>query len=243
MTTIIKCRWCGSMDGSCRDNKRPFCEDCLSQCKRECRTCHKPYPSIEKHFPCETSVRCNSCSVRYEKAREKRTQKGGGLLPNETNSICRWTKADLLSIKKKPQLTMTQEMMNPKKNRQLSITDEEEEEDDDVDDDTGSDAQTDNDEGSLKRKIENSNVKPITQSRNRKKQKLKNDEQIKQTERQVSDILNKNESPIKKPTTTPRPKRKKTEITAHQKINRNLINQLVAFTEMSPDKCTLTIKL
>ena len=63
------CNWCGTTEVKLAENK-PYCPDCASNCKRECKVCHKPYPNLkfyEKH-----SKRCNSCQSRYVVAKTKK---------------------------------------------------------------------------------------------------------------------------------------------------------------------------
>ena len=60
------CIWCG--DPICKGEKT--CPSCLKACKRSCISCKKPYPSL-KYF-LKSEIRCNSCTTRYMKCREKR---------------------------------------------------------------------------------------------------------------------------------------------------------------------------
>ena len=63
------CNWCGTTEVKLAENK-PYCPDCASNCKRECRVCHKPYPNLkfyEKH-----SKRCNSCQSCYVVVKTKK---------------------------------------------------------------------------------------------------------------------------------------------------------------------------
>ena len=66
---MVGCNWCGTTEVKLAENK-PYCPDCTSNCKRECRVCHKPYPNLkfyEKH-----SKRCNSCQSCYIVAKIKK---------------------------------------------------------------------------------------------------------------------------------------------------------------------------
>ena len=52
---------------------KKYCDECCRCCKRECRTCHKPYSSL-KYFPNLDAERCNSCTKRNEKRKTKYTK-------------------------------------------------------------------------------------------------------------------------------------------------------------------------
>ena len=54
---------------------------CVSGCKRECRTCHKPYPELR--FFKNGADQCNSCESRQERKQMKKT---GGLKLQVVNS-------------------------------------------------------------------------------------------------------------------------------------------------------------
>ena len=54
------CNWCGTTEVKLAENK-PYCLDCISNCKRECTVCHK------KH-----NKRCNFCQSHYVTAKTKK---------------------------------------------------------------------------------------------------------------------------------------------------------------------------
>lgn len=61
------CIWCGEKCENLVKNK--YCHSCQSKCVRECKTCHKPYPSLR--FFKLNEKRCNSCHTRYLRHRTK----------------------------------------------------------------------------------------------------------------------------------------------------------------------------
>ena len=63
------CNWCGTTEVKLAENK-PYCPDCVSNCKRECTVCHKPYPNLK--FYNKHSKRCNSCQSHYIVAKTKK---------------------------------------------------------------------------------------------------------------------------------------------------------------------------
>ena len=65
------CNWCGRVIELVEGKK--YCDECCRCCKRECRTCHKPYSSL-KYFPNSDAERCNSCTKRNEKRKTKYTK-------------------------------------------------------------------------------------------------------------------------------------------------------------------------
>ena len=68
-----RCIWCGE-DWLKFYRDKPYCVQCASGCKRECRTCHKPYPELR--FFKNGADWCNSCESRWERKQMKKT---GGL--------------------------------------------------------------------------------------------------------------------------------------------------------------------
>ena len=68
------CIWCGHQRKLVEGKK--FCHDCQCACKRECITCHRPYPNEKKYFTLDTK-RCDSCTTHYENAKlsRKKTSK------------------------------------------------------------------------------------------------------------------------------------------------------------------------
>ena len=68
-----RCIWCGE-DWPKFYRDKPYCVQCTSGCKRECRTCHKPYPELR--FFKNGADQCNSCESRWER---KQMKKMGGL--------------------------------------------------------------------------------------------------------------------------------------------------------------------
>ena len=67
ITINMKCNWCGSSLVNSLSNH--YCDDCSIHCKRECKTCHKPYPSVKKYFKAVEDERCRSCQNRHEKCK------------------------------------------------------------------------------------------------------------------------------------------------------------------------------
>ena len=67
------CIWCGE-DWPKFYKHKPYCVECASACKRECRTCHKPYPELR--FFKDGADRCNTCETKREREQMKKT---GGL--------------------------------------------------------------------------------------------------------------------------------------------------------------------
>ena len=63
------CNWCGSCGIKLSENK-PYCVECVCNCKRECAVCHKPYPHL-KYFQ-KHHKRCNSCQSRYKIAKNEK---------------------------------------------------------------------------------------------------------------------------------------------------------------------------
>ena len=59
------CIWCGDINKSFAEGKK-YCLDCSRDCKKECRTCKKPYPNLSKYFH-PGADRCKSCTTRHEK--------------------------------------------------------------------------------------------------------------------------------------------------------------------------------
>ena len=64
MTSSRQCNWCGDLNKPFAEGKK-YCVECSHCCKQECKTCHKPYPSL-KYFQPGTD-RCKSCSTHHEK--------------------------------------------------------------------------------------------------------------------------------------------------------------------------------
>lgn len=64
------CNWCGGLK---KDNEKYYCTSCKEYCKRECKTCHKPYPNLNKFSL--SQIRCDSCSNRYENVKKKKKLK------------------------------------------------------------------------------------------------------------------------------------------------------------------------
>ena len=75
------CIWCGE-DWPKFYKHKPYCVQCASACKRECRTCHKPYPELR--FFKNGSDRCNTCETRWERDQMKKT---GGLKLQVADSL------------------------------------------------------------------------------------------------------------------------------------------------------------
>ena len=75
------CIWCGE-DWPKFYKHKPYCVQCASACKREYRTCHKPYPELR--FFKNRSDRCNTCETRRERDQMKKT---GGLKLQVADSL------------------------------------------------------------------------------------------------------------------------------------------------------------
>ena len=162
-----KCIWCG---GVCEG--KYYCDVCKQRCFRECKTCHKPYPSIN-NFPSEESLRCKSCQKRHVTEKEKRLNG----LSIGTNYGCGWPLKRGIAKKEFQLRKMSQEMSQQKgfgktnpndithqheevasritkreKNRQAielvstNSEDEEEDEDEDQDDEEDGDEEEDQDD-------------------------------------------------------------------------------------------------
>ena len=67
------CIWCSHQRKLVEGKK--FCHNCQHACKRECITCHRPYPNEKKNFTLDTK-RCDSCTTRYENAKLSRKKIG-----------------------------------------------------------------------------------------------------------------------------------------------------------------------
>ena len=65
------CNWCGRVIELVEGKK--YCDECCRCCKRECRTCHKPYSSL-KYFPNSDAEHCNSCTKHNKKRKTKYTK-------------------------------------------------------------------------------------------------------------------------------------------------------------------------
>ena len=63
------CNWCGRVIDLLEG--KGYCEDCWHCCVHECRTCHKPYPSL-KYFPNSDCERCNCCTKHATNEKQKR---------------------------------------------------------------------------------------------------------------------------------------------------------------------------
>ena len=63
------CNWCGRVIELLEGKN--YCDDCYRCCVRECRTCHKPYPSL-KYFAHSDSERCNCCTTRNANQKKKK---------------------------------------------------------------------------------------------------------------------------------------------------------------------------
>ena len=65
-----KCNWC------CKKveliEKKTYCKKCEENCERECIRCHRPFDDL-KYFN-KNEKRCDSCQLKYEKEKEKRTK-------------------------------------------------------------------------------------------------------------------------------------------------------------------------
>ena len=68
----MKCIWCGHSEHAFEPGK-PYCEDCILKCQRECVACKKPYPNL-KVFALNEK-RCNSCQKKYECNKKKKEMK------------------------------------------------------------------------------------------------------------------------------------------------------------------------
>ena len=66
---MVGCNWCGTTEVKLAENK-PYCPDYASNCKRECKVCHKPYINLK--FYKKHSKRCNSCQSHYVVAKTKK---------------------------------------------------------------------------------------------------------------------------------------------------------------------------
>ena len=64
-----RCIWCGE-DWPKFYRDKPYCVWCASGCKRECRTCHKPYPELR--FFKNGADCCNLCESRWERKQMKK---------------------------------------------------------------------------------------------------------------------------------------------------------------------------
>ena len=64
------CNWCGRVIELLEGKN--YCDDCYRCCVRECRTCHKPYPSLKYFAP--DSERCNCCTTRNVNQKKKRNK-------------------------------------------------------------------------------------------------------------------------------------------------------------------------
>ena len=75
------CIWCGE-DWPKFYKHKLYCVQCASACKKECRTCHKPYPELR--FFKDGADRCNTCETRREREQMKKT---GGLKLQVADSL------------------------------------------------------------------------------------------------------------------------------------------------------------
>ena len=68
------CIWCNCVlsEGRLVYNKQ-YCKDCETDCKKECKRCHRPFPNF-KNFNLSDTV-CDSCFKKSEKKKEKRRKK------------------------------------------------------------------------------------------------------------------------------------------------------------------------
>ena len=78
LTNRDACNWCGRVIELLEG--KGYCDDCCRCCVRECRTCHKPYPSL-KYFAHSDSEHCNCCTTRT--ANQKKKRKKGKYTKNE----------------------------------------------------------------------------------------------------------------------------------------------------------------
>ena len=69
MKKRTQCNWCFC---NLEKNKKYYCTNCETYCKRECCACHKPYPNLR--FFVKDEKRCNSCQTRYITQLNKRKQ-------------------------------------------------------------------------------------------------------------------------------------------------------------------------
>jgi len=78
------CNWCGI---PCNYY---YCQACEMNCVKECRRCHKPYPSLH-YFPDVNIAHCHTCSRHLEKAKYN-TQSMRNLLLHNKNVSCKMAK-------------------------------------------------------------------------------------------------------------------------------------------------------
>lgn len=73
---LQKCNWCNHVyikKHGDQSNKY-YCKLCASKCYKECRRCHKPFPSL-RYFNSATSVHCKACWKVKKKQEEKYKEK------------------------------------------------------------------------------------------------------------------------------------------------------------------------
>ena len=69
----VRCNWCSRLL-NIYNKEKYYCINCKNLCERECIRCHRPFPSLY-YFPNHKSKRCNSCSKKYEKEKQKNKKK------------------------------------------------------------------------------------------------------------------------------------------------------------------------
>ena len=138
------CIWCGE-DWPKFYKHKPYCVQCASACKKECRTCHKPYPELR--FFKDGADRCNTCETRREREQMKKT---GGLKLQVADSLLPFRSMSPSSDGEsvdgfEPKLSSSEKKTNNKRKTRRRIESETEEEaaaevGEEEDDDGGSNA-------------------------------------------------------------------------------------------------------
>ena len=71
MADMKNCIWCRTLTRLIPS--KFYCFKCQKTCFRECRRCHRPFPS-PKYFT-EDDIRCNSCQKKILLEKQKRLEK------------------------------------------------------------------------------------------------------------------------------------------------------------------------
>lgn len=73
MDNNLVCCWCGK-NTTPLIKDRKYCLDCDEKKFKECIRCKRPFPD-SKYFADINSLRCNTCTKRYEKEKQRRKTK------------------------------------------------------------------------------------------------------------------------------------------------------------------------
>lgn len=234
-----KCIWCG-------DDKldhKYYCKHCENHCKRECRTCHKPYPSLQ-YFENANDVRCRSCQNRYVKQKAKSSQKGGCEGARISHSLTNMSTVTSSISKRDAPNMLTDTVTATLKKRKMSMSDS----DSDLDeysDDSADDSSSDED---LLQKISKSKVSAIKQPKKKSKISADKNSPMEQTANAIDQALageTKKKTPLLKTgqgrAQVKTKKFKKLTTTAEQKVRRSLYSAIARLQAVAPGKCTVSI--